>query len=527
MIGNLLFLFVHNEPAFSSFLVLITKETVYSVFKGLSIWQLWPKAGFGCIMEKSIKRKTTDGLIWNTLQRFASKGIQFIFSILITRLLRPEDFGLIAIANVFIALSDVLIDSGFSKALIRNKDRTEKDYCSVFWFNITAALVLYAILFLCAPFIASYHQNVQLVGIIRIISISLIINAICGMQSLHLVVEMNFKGIAILETISMILGGAIAYSLALRGLGIWALVAQTLFGTGIRMVLFAIYVKWRPQLICSKDILKEYFGFSSKLLISDYVGRIYGALFTLTIGKAFSPSTLGLYGKAEAFSSTASGVISGPISSVSYPAITRLQDDNEGLIRHYYTMMGLTSYVVFPAMLGLMVIAQPLVPLLLTETWNDMIPLMQILCLSCIFSSMSSIPNNYMMVLGLSGIILRIQIITTIVGLVILFLFCRVSIVALCIGITAISCFSLFLQLYYLHKTMKYSGRFLLKTMLPSTLLSLVMALSVELIISIIPGLFWKVFVGILLGAFVYLGLSILFKNEHVKELISLIKAYL
>lgn len=474
----------------------------------------------------SIKKKTTDGLIWNSLQRFASKGIQLIFSIMIARLLLPEDFGLIAIANVFISLSDVLIDSGFSKALIRKKDRTEKDFSSVFWFNIIAAFLLYAILFLCAPFVATYHQNAQLVGIIRIISISLIINAICGTQTLHLVVDMNFKGIAILETITMIISGAIAYILALRDWGVWALVAQSLFGSGIRMALFIVYVKWRPRLICSKDILKEFFGFGSKLLIADYIGRLYGALFTLTIGKAFSPSTLGLYGKADAFTSTASTVISGPIGSVSYPAITELQGNQEGLIRNYYTMMGLTSYIVFPVLFGLMAISKPLVPLLLTETWIGMIPLMQILCISAIFSALSSIPNNYLMTLGLSNNILWIQIITKIIGIAILIFLCRVSIVALCIGITAISCIYFLMQLFYLHKAMKYSGWRLLKSILPSALLSLVMAFSVWLIISVIPGLIWKVLVGIIFGAVVYLALSMIFRNEYFKEVISLVKVY-
>ena len=172
-------------------------------------------------MEKTIRRKTTDGLIWNTLQKLASKGLQLVFSILIARILVPEDYGLIAIANLFIALSDVLIDSGFSKALIRQNDKTEADYSTVFWFNLLASCTLYALLFAVAPLIAGYYQAEALAPIIRAISLSLIINAICGVQSLHMMVEMDFRSLAIMETSAMVIGGITALVLAMHGAGVW------------------------------------------------------------------------------------------------------------------------------------------------------------------------------------------------------------------------------------------------------------------------------------------------------------------
>ena len=208
-------------------------------------------------MEKTIRRKTTDGLIWNTLQKLASKGLQLVFSILIARILVPEDYGLIAIANLFIALSDVLIDSGFSKALIRQNDKTEADYSTVFWFNLLASCTLYALLFAVAPLIAGYYQAEALAPIIRAISLSLIINAICGVQSLHMMVEMDFRSLAIMETSAMAIGGITALVLAMHGAGVWALVAQTLVGCTARTILIWLKGRFRPVRAFSGAILSR------------------------------------------------------------------------------------------------------------------------------------------------------------------------------------------------------------------------------------------------------------------------------
>ena len=245
-------------------------------------------------VERSIKKKTTDGLLWSGMQKLVSRGFQFVFSILIARILLPDDYGIVAIANLFIALSDILVDSGFSKALIRKNDKTQLDYNTVFWFNLSVSCLLYALLFFLAPVIGRWYDASDiLIPVIRVISLSLIINAICGIQSLHLVIEMNFKKLAILETTAMSIGGAAGLYAAIMGAGVWALVIQTLAGCFFRTALMWLFSHWKPAMMFSTSTMRQFFAFGSQLLVSEYINRIYTSVMTLLIGKRLNPEFLG------------------------------------------------------------------------------------------------------------------------------------------------------------------------------------------------------------------------------------------
>lgn len=478
-------------------------------------------------MEKTIKRKTTDGLIWNSMQKFASKGLQLLFSILIARILMPEDYGIIAIANLVISLSDVLIDSGFSKALIRKKEKNEKDYATVFWFNMAVSVSIYAIVFFIAPFIGRYYESEILTTVIRIISITLVVNALCGIQSLRLIIEMDFRKLAVLETTAMAIGGIVAFVLALYGASVWALVAQTLVGASARTLLIWFYSKWKPSFSFSPATAKQFFSFGSRLLLSDFLGRIYSAVFTLTIGKRFSPEQLGLYGKADAFSSAPSSFIMGPIGSVSFPAVSEIQSEEERMRRNYLAMVSLTSMVVCPVFLGLIAVAKPLVPVLLTETWCEMIPFFQILSISCLFSAFSVIPQNYLLIAGESRSILIIQIITRITGLVLLIPLSAVSLKAVCWDIVIISAFSLSLTLFYLKKKAGYTITGFIRSIAPSFSISLVMMALVMTIVAIFDNLLIGLLVGMICGILLYTILSFTFNRKQSQVFLSLVMPYL
>lgn len=477
-------------------------------------------------MEKTIRRKTTDGLIWNTLQKLASKGLQLVFSILIARILVPEDYGLIAIANLFIALSDVLIDSGFSKALIRQNDKTEADYSTVFWFNLLASCTLYALLFAVAPLIAGYYQAEALAPIIRAISLSLIINAICGVQSLHMMVEMDFRSLAIMETSAMAIGGITALVLAMHGAGVWALVAQTLVGCTARTILIWLKGKFRPVRAFSGAILRKYFSFGSRLLVSEFANRLYNAIFTLTIGKRFSAAQLGYYGKADAFASTPSSIVSGPLSLVTFPAMAKIQDEKERMRESSLNMMGLTALVVFPLFLGLAAVAEALVPALLTEKWNGMIPLLQLLPLAYLLGALQVIPQNILMILGDSSSILRIQVITKGLGLVLLFPLSKISILAVCLDIVGVAALSFALTLLAVRRRAGLKLREMLASLLPSALISLAMAAAVLLTVRLIPGHAAGMLAGMAAGAAVYALLSLLLNRRQLSLLKEIARPY-
>ena len=477
-------------------------------------------------VKTTITRKTTDGLIWNTLQKLASKGLQLIFSILIARILIPEQYGLVAIASLFIALSDVIIDSGFSKALLRKESKTVEDYSTVFWFNIVVSILLYLILFFFAPLIGIYYGSSILVSVIRVISLSLIINAICGIQSLHLIADMDFKKLAILESLSMLIGGMAALFLAIRGMGVWALVGQTIIGCIVRTGLLWAFSKWKPVFVFSIVKLKEFFSFGSRLLVSEFAGRLYGSLFIFAIGKEFSSDNLGLYGKADAFASTPSSIVTGPLGSVTFPAIAQIQSEEERLYKNYIAMICLSAFVIFPVFIGLTSIADLLVPVILTEKWNGMIVFLQILSVSYLFSSLAVIPQNYLLVFGESTRILYIQIISKTVGLILLFPLLKISLVAVCLDIALVSFVSLLMTLFYLNKVAKYKFVVFIKSVFPALLMSIVMGGIVYGITIIAPANPIALLLGIVVGIFLYCIEAYFFQREHLLMIVKLFMPY-
>ena len=480
-------------------------------------------------MSKSVKRKTTDGLIWNTLERFVSRGIQFVFSILIARILMPEDYGIITIANIVIALSDILVDSGFSKALLRKKEKTEEDYNTVFYFNIAISGVLYLLIWFISPLIAEHFDIPVLTQIIRILSLMLVLNALCGVQYLHIIAEMNFKKKAIIETVSICISGIVALIMAYNGMGIWALVVQTILACFIRTILFWLLIRWIPAFNFSLGVLKSFFRFGVGVLLTEYIGRIYSAVFSFSIGKIFSTTQLGYYGKADAFASQPAGFISGPLSAVSYPALAEIQDDRHKMTSYFYLMMGQTCFVVFPLILGLLSATPWLVPVVLKSQWNAIVPFMQVLLLSYMWSTLMTIPNNYLLILGRSKAVLLIQLLSKAFGLVLFFtlLLFRTSLLGVCVGIAIVSFFSLYATLFYLHRLIKFKWTIFFRNVFPSLINSLVMSALVLVVCYNIKNMTMALLVGILIGLFIYVVLSIITDRNNLRMSKSLLQPYL
>lgn len=477
-------------------------------------------------MDKSITRKTTDGLIWNVTQKIASKGLQFLFSVWIARILIPEQYGIIAIANLFISLSDVLIDSGFSKALLRKQQKTKEDFSTVFWFNTAVSIVLYGLLFVCAPYIGAYYKLEILPSVIRVLSLTLVVNALCGIQSLHLIADMNFKKLAILETAAMAAGGIAGLLLAMKGAGVWALVVQTLAGAVIRTILIWAFSKWEPGLSFSRESFKEFINFGSKLLVSEFAIRLYGAVFTLAIGKNYASKELGLYGKADAFSSAPSSFLTGPLSAVTFPAIAQIQDEQERLHKNYVQMNIFSAFILFPIFVGLAAIADTLIPFLLTDKWKGMIPYLIILSFSYLFSALAAIPQNYLLVFGKSDSILKIQMITRLTGIALLFPLMKISLKAVCLDIVLVSFLVLFLTIYSLKKHADYPIAEFLQILFLPCLLSLLMGFCVFSLTHLINSRIVALITGISVGSFLYGALSFILQKEGIRSLYLLFKPY-
>lgn len=319
---------------------------------------------------ESLKQKTTKGLFWSSVERFSNQGVQFFFSIILARLLSPSDYGIVAMVVIFFAIAQTFVDSGFSNAIVRKKDRTESDLSTCFYFNILIGFVFYILLFLCSPFIAEFYGQPILSPIVKISGLNVLINSLCIVQQAQFTIRIDFKTQAKVTLTSTVISGILGILLAYLGYGVWALVWQGVTGSFVRMILFWILSKWRPRESFSKDSFHYLFGYGSKLLASGLLDTTYNNIYPIVIGKFYSPAQLGNFSRAQGWASLPSSNITGILQRVTFPVLTEMQDDNERLATNYRKLLRLSAFVIFPLMMLLAAIASPLVRVVITSKWE-------------------------------------------------------------------------------------------------------------------------------------------------------------
>ena len=282
-------------------------------------------------MSDSLKSKAAKGILWSSFERFSVQGVQFFIMIIMARLLTPEDYGLIGMLTIFLAVAQSLIDSGFSQALIRKQDRTEIDNSTVFYFNIAVSLSLYILFFILAPYVSDFYNIPELTSIMRVISLGVVINSLAVVQRAQYTINIDFKTQAKASFTAAIFSGCVGMALAYAGFGAWALVVQQLLNLSINTVMLWYYSRWRPLLCYSWQSFHELFAFGSKLLLSGLLDTIYRNIYPIVIGKLFSASSLGHYTRAHQFSEFPSSNITGIIKRVTYPVLCSIQNDDERL----------------------------------------------------------------------------------------------------------------------------------------------------------------------------------------------------
>lgn len=403
-------------------------------------------------MAESLKHKTIIGTIWSSVDRFASAGINFVFGLGLARLLMPKEYGLIAMISIFMAISQSIIDSGFSNALIRKKNRTEEDNSTAFYFNIVAGLAMYAIMLLLAPFIASFYNEPILTSIIRVMAVSLFFGSVSIVQQAMLTVKIDFKTQTKISLISVIVSGVIGIVVAYLGYGVWALVAQAVIASFTRTMLLWMFAKWKPTTGFSMVSFHYLFGYGSKLLVAGIMETIYRNLYTIVIGKTFSASQLGFYSRGEQLGYFPANNITGVIQRVTFPVLSEMQEDDERLKRNFFKILHLIVYLTFPAMILLIVIATPLVRILLTEKWLGCVPVIQILSISFMWLPVHILNLNLLQVKGRTDLSLKLEVIKKIIGITLLVATIPMGIMAMCWGRVVYCFIELFINLYYPHR---------------------------------------------------------------------------
>lgn len=372
--------------------------------------------------QSSLKKKTIGGLIWSFVDLIGNQGIQFLIQIILARLLLPEHFGLIGMILVFIALSNSLVDSGFTQALIRERHASQTDYSTVFYFNLFVSFVIYLILFMAAPAISRFFDEPQLVALVRVLSIGIVINAFAVIPKAMFAKEVNFKTQAKINLSSSILSGLFAVGLALAGYGVWSLVLRQLSMNAIQSLLFTLTKKWLPSLVFSIASFKRLFGFGWKLLVSGMIDTFYTNVYFLIIGKQYSAAQLGYYTNASRFSEIVSQNLAATILRVTYPVLSSIQDEHERLKQSYKNITKLAAFFIFPVMVGMAAIGEPLVLLVFGEKWLLMVPYFQLLSIAGMLYPILALDLSILQVKGRSDLYLYLEIINKLSLTILLFL---------------------------------------------------------------------------------------------------------
>ncbi len=474
-------------------------------------------------MTESLQHKTLKGLFWSSVERFSNQGVQFVFSIILARILAPSDYGIVAMITIFFSIAQSFVDSGFSSALVRKKDRTEQDMSTCFYFNIVVGLVAYAVLFMISPWVANFYHMPILSPIIKVSGLNVLLNSLCVVQQAKLTYNIDFKSQAKVTLTGTIVSGILGVVLASLGYGVWALVWQGVVSASCRTCLLWIISGWRPKTGFSKDSFHYLFGYGSKLLASGLIDTVYNNVYPIVIGKFYSPSQLGLYARASGWASLLSSNLTGILQSVTFPVLSTIQDEDERLRDNYRRMLRMSAFVVFPLMMFLAAVAVPLIRVVITAKWDGCAIYLQIICFAMMWYPIHAINLNLLKVKGRSDLFLRLEIAKKILGVIIMCVTIPQGVLAMCYGGVVSSVLCLFINTHYTGKLIKLGFLMQMKDLTPVLCVSLMSGLVAYLVVNVFEIEWIRLIAGCLSGGICYLLLAKFFAKKEYETLFHII----
>lgn len=430
-------------------------------------------------MSQSLRDKTVKGMGWSALENVTRLGVTFLVSIVLARLLSPEEYGLIGILTIFIAIFNAIVDSGFTNALIRKQDATDTDYSTVFYTNLVLSVVLAAVLFFCAKPISVFFERPELISLTKVMSSVVIINALSIVQRVRTTKAIDFKTQTKITFISSIGSGVIGIAMAYMGYGVWTLVGQQISNQLLTTLFFWIYNKWMPKLFFSWTSFKEMWAFGSKLLASGLIDTAWKEVYQVVIGKCYSPATLGLYTRAKQFADLCSSNLTSVVQRVSYPVLSSIQDDRARLKGAYQRIIKTTMLPTFVLMLGMAACAESMIYVLIGEQWLECVPMLQIICSYGMLFPLHALNLNMLQVQGRSDLFLKLEIIKKIIAIGPLLLGIFVDIYLMLAGSIVTSLIAYYLNAYYSGPFLNYSIKEQIKDILPSFGVAIAMAVPI------------------------------------------------
>ena len=472
----------------------------------------------------SNRKKVLSGMFWKFSERICAQLVSLVVSIVLARILDPDHFGIVSIILVFINIANVFVTSGFSSALIQKKDADSKDFSTIFYFNIVFSAVIYALIFIFAPLVEKFYEMEYLSLAMRILGLKIPISAVNSVQQAYVSRHMQFRKFFFATIIGTIISAFVGIFMAYKGFGVFALVAQYLTNSTIDTVILWFVVRWRPTREFSFARMKGLLSYGWKVLAADLIRAVYEDIYSLVIGKKYTSEDLAFYSKGKHYPQLIVTNVNTTISSVLFPALSKYQDDKVQLAKMMRRSIRTSSYILSPLMFGMAAVAEPLVRLVLTEKWLPCVPFLRVACLYLLLMPMQSANLQAIKAIGRSDLTLKLEIAKRAVGIITLIITMQFGVMAIALGSVFVTIAASLLNAVPNKKLLNYSYFEQLMDMLPSFAMSLGMAVLVYLVgflgLKDLPTLI----IQVLLGAVLYIGFSILTKNDNFKYILSIFK---
>ena len=476
---------------------------------------------------QSLRKKTISGVLWKLSERVSGQIVSFIVSIILARRLLPEDYGIIALVSVFITICDKLVISGFATSLIQKKDADNLDFSTVFFFSVVMSLVLYTLLFFCAPLIADFYSaydRAMLIAVIRVMGIQVIATAVNSVQLAYVSRTMQFRKTLSASLTATVLLAAVGIWMAYAGYGVWALVAQYCINIVTVMTILWFVVRWRPDFAFSIQRFKALFSYGWKIFAASIIKVVYNDLRSLVIGKYYTAEDLAYYNKGQSFPQLVESNVSGTIESVLFPAISKRQTSKEDMLAILRRAIKTTSFILMPLLAGLAAVAEPLTVILLTEKWLPSVPYMQIICFTFMMMPIEVDNLQAIKAMGRSDIALKLEIIKKVIGVALLIASIPFGVTTIAISLLIGAVINAIVDAIPNKKLLGYGvGRQALD-ILPALLMSAAMFACVYPLAMLPLGNVLTLVIQIATGIVVYVLLSLITKNESMRYILTIIK---
>lgn len=473
----------------------------------------------------SIGRKEIIGsFFWKLLEKSSVQVVSFVVTLILARILTPNDYGMVALIMVLINIADVIIEGGLNTALIQKKGADNLDFSTIFFISIVVSVIFYLVLFVCSPVISSFYHQPELSLIIRILGISLFFYAINSVQRAYVSKHMRFKELFYSSLVSVVISGICGIVLAKKGAGVWALVVYNLLNISVTTFIMWSRLPWRPCASFSFERFKGLFDYGWKIMTANFLTSLFVNIRGLIIGRIYSPSVLAFFERGRQFPTLIMSNINTSIQTILFPVFSESQEDRDRVKDMVRRSIKISCYFIFPLMVGLFVTAKPLIILLLTEKWINAVPYVQIFSIAYLLMPMQIANMEAVKSLGYSGITLKLEIIKKFIEITILIITVFISAYAIAIGVVVYNFICIFINSYPNTSLLNYKISEQLMDITPPFAISLIMGFTIKLIQYISIPILMQLILQILIGSAVYIALSYLWKIDSFNYIVNFIK---